>query len=54
MKKMLLLALVAGCSSAPAREQAPSFTLSSLDGKQVRAEDLWSDKPVLLVFMTSW
>ncbi|MCE9584095.1 MAG: TlpA family protein disulfide reductase [Planctomycetes bacterium] len=54
MKKLLLLALVAGCSSSPTRDQAPSFQLSGLDGKSVRAEDLWSGRPVLLVFMTSW
>ena len=55
MKKLALLALLAGCASSPAsNEQAPSFQLAGLDGKPVRAEDLWSDRPVLLVFMTAW
>jgi thiol-disulfide isomerase/thioredoxin len=60
MKKLMLLFLVAGCASAPSpeqassKEQAPSFKLAGLDGRSVSAEDLWSGRPVLLVFMTSW
>lgn len=54
MKKLVLLSLLAGCSSAPSNDQAPSFRLAGLDGREVTAENLWADKPVLLVFMTTW
>jgi len=54
MKKLVLLSLLAGCSSAPTQSQAPAFQLAGLDGKSVRSQDLWTDRPVLLVFMTSW
>lgn len=54
MKRLVLLVLLAGCASTPTGDPAPTFQLAGLDGKTVRAEDLWSDRPVLLVFMTAW
>lgn len=54
MKRIAWLALLAGCASAPSQEQAPSFRLAGLDGKEVAAEKLWDGGPVLLVFMTTW
>ncbi|MEK7466495.1 MAG: TlpA disulfide reductase family protein [Planctomycetota bacterium] len=54
MKKLLLLAAIAGCASQPPATPAPAFELSGLDGASVKSSDLWADKPVLLVFMTSW
>lgn len=46
--RMLLLLLV-GCGSAAPVSQAPDFELQG-----VRGASLWSEKPVVLVFMTAW
>lgn len=50
-----LLLLLAGCA-APAgpQERAPDLRVERLDGASVNLSTLWSTKPVLLVFMTSW
>ena len=40
---------------APADDvAAPDFTLDLVDGTPVTASDLWSDRPVVLVFTSSW
>ncbi|SDM17809.1 TlpA family protein disulfide reductase [Allokutzneria albata] len=33
---------------------APRLTLSLVDGTQVSTEDLWRDRPLVLVFFSSW
>ena len=33
---------------------APDFTAELVDGTDVRASDLWRDRPVVLVFTASW
>jgi thiol-disulfide isomerase/thioredoxin len=54
MKRFLVLALLAGCASQPPSKPAPEFDLKGLDGASVKSSSLWAEKPVLLVFMTSW
>lgn len=47
--------LLAGCSSTPSPAgRAPEFEAPSLDGRAVQGSSLWTARPVLLVFMTSW
>ncbi|WP_086819826.1 TlpA disulfide reductase family protein [Allokutzneria sp. NRRL B-24872] len=33
---------------------APKFTLSLVDGTRVSTEDLWRERPVVLLFFSSW
>ncbi len=48
------LLLLSACASAAAPSRAPDGDLKTLEGKAVAASSLWSEKPVLLVFMTAW
>lgn len=54
MKRALLLFVLAGCASPPSAGPAPAFELAGLDGKFVRSSEVWAERPVLVVFMTSW
>ena len=48
MRRLIPLLLV-GCASSPEVSRAPDFDLQG-----VRGSALWSQKPVVLVFMTAW
>lgn len=58
--RLLLFTAVAGalalggCATPDLPSQATDGELRTLDGKVVRASTFWSDRPVLLVFMTAW
>ena len=57
MKRILLLLTLAGCAGPAARDEsakAPEFEVTQIDHTPVKGATLWQNRPVLLVFMTSW
>ena len=54
MKRLWILAFLAGCAGRETPSRAPDFEVARLDGTKVRGASLWEGRPVLLVFMTSW
>lgn len=55
MKRALILLTLAACGAPQtATGRAPDFRLDDPAGKPHDGSALWSDQPVLLVFMTSW
>lgn len=51
---LLMMVSLAACAVQPGPASAPDFDLPDAAGARVKGSELWKERPVLLVFMTSW